>query len=101
LKFGGHVRAFLVSGCYTASYVKSTCDISFHDSTATIASIPFRNRLKRQTYFGGSGADIFTSLFSRPPPYDQSGLVVPFNVNQYVNSLPKNSILYAIMTDGE
>lgn len=80
--------------------MKSTCDISFHDSTATIASIPFRNRLKRQTYFGGSGADIFTSLFSRPPQY-QSGLVVLFNVNQYVNSLPKNSILYAIMTDGE
>ncbi|KAL7038267.1 hypothetical protein ACKWTF_009529 [Chironomus riparius] len=98
LKFGGHTRAINVRGCYTASYVKSTCDISFHDSEATIASIPFRTRRKRQTYFGGSGADIFSSLLSRPPAYN-SGLTVPFNVNQYVNSLPRNSILYAIMTD--
>lgn len=100
LKFGGHIRAFNVRGCYTASYVKSTCDISFHDSGATIASIPFRTRRKRQTYFGGSIGDIFSSLFNRGPPYN-SGLTVPFNVNQYVNSLPRNSILYAIMTDGE
>ncbi|CAG9805882.1 unnamed protein product [Chironomus riparius] len=98
LRFGIHSIAFNVQGCWSASYIRSTCDISFHNSEATIASIPLTNRRKRQALFGGSIANFVTSLFSGTH-LDQSGLSYPFTINQYVESLPKNSYLYAIMTD--
>ena len=103
--FGAHTRAFNVRGCYVASYVKSTCDIRFHESESTIASIPNVRRQKRQIYTGGSLSDIFTSFFSFSPnrgAYSQIGFANGiFDINQYVNLLPRNSVLYSIITDGE
>ncbi|XP_070500265.1 uncharacterized protein [Chironomus tepperi] len=97
LRFGIHSIAFHVTGCFSASYVKSTCDISFHNSESTIASIPYQTRQKRQL-FGFPTRSIFESLVFGGLQ-DRSGLTVPFTISQYVNSLPRNSYLYAIMTD--